>query len=865
MYYLTGYILIAKLLFLYQITSEFIDNINQTQPTTPGTNITLIKITTINPHNYSFNCNNCTGIDYEDLQSENQRRRRRKRRKNGKSYNRGRESRRMFSEYPHKKHSTRVHLHHPIQFYTATSLEKNTINKSDLDTKHAHILETNRQPISKTSPFVTKILPPVRYLLPPFPNQYFSRNMTASNPERKKRPKYETHSNYRGSTKFKNTIHYQQNEIDVLNNEIRYTSIQEKLEKDFPSTSYKTEFKPIVVQPTTPYTSDNVTKTAEYIDFHKEINPVTPIGKNSYIKNHEHLISQEVANAGMQVITMNPISLNTSQQQYNNQIAKKQSAESITEAKNPDYQYPQSQHLNSDNEKEVYQNFNIRSNNIQSQQYNEESQNFIRAESQWQYNRPTEQSESNQLQGKQQSSYRQPVTQSYQSTQTQQQTLNNYQHTHTVPQFPHRQPVTQNYLTTQSQKFSKDHQQKQVKKPQNVENLNEPQIQNPSLPNHQLQMLAQKEQVPQNYQLSKIQQKSWPNEEGTLTQQKSASYYQFTQMPQHLQQNYQQQFNQRASSASYASMQLQNPLNNSQKTLNLKEQLIENHSTVQVQQMSLQNNKKKSTQQPTESTQFEKTHSLQNSQDIGTQYQVSQQNNQLLQAEQSIPKFQHMLAHQQSLQNNQLTQIQQPLQNYHNTLTQLSQQKHESIQTQNFQQTHEQEKTSNERQFIPEFSRAKQQTYSDDQSFLSKSLKQNYQQMQVNEMQQKQMNFQKFEMQTSGQGNEQFNKPSESQNLKSQHNQQFYSQSNEVDEDQHEKNVDEFASPILPYSQLSQPGNRLQSEIKIYNVTPEYKEVNLTEINGKQSSEKGLALAESQYFSDLPSEQDVSPFFQNGE
>lgn len=774
----------------------------------------------------------------------------------------------MLSEYPHKKHSTRVHLHHPIQFYTATSLEENTINKSDLDTKHAHILGTNKQPISKTSPFVTKILPPVRYLLPPFPNQYLNRNMTASDQERKNRPKYETQSNYRGSTKFKNTIYYQ-NGIDVLNNEIRYTSIQDKFQKDFPSTSYRTEFKPIVVQPTTPFVPKNVTKTADYVDFHKEINPVTPIDRNSYIKNHEHLVSQEVANAGMQVITMNLISLNTSQQQYNNQITEKQPLESLTEAKNPDYQYSQSQHLNSDNEKEVYQNFKIRSNNIQSQQYNEESQNFIKAESQWQYNRPKEQSkqsESNHLQDKQQSSYRQPVTQSYQSTQTQQQTLNNYQLTNTVQQFPYRQPVTQNYLMTQSQKFSKDYLQEQVKKPQNVENLNQLQIQNPFLPNYQLQTLTQKQQVPQNYQLSQIQQKSWSNEPETPTQQKSASYYQLMQIPQHLQQNNQQQFNQQTSSPSYTSMHLQNPLNNSQNTLNLRKQLIENHSTVQVQQMSLQNNKKKSTQQPTESTQFEKTHSLQNSQDIGTQYQVAQQNNQLLQAPQSTSEVQQMLTHQQqSSQNYQLAKIQQPLQNYQNTLTQLSQQKHQLIQFQNFQQTHEQGKTSNENQFLPELSSTKQRIFSDDQSFLSKSAKQNYQQMQLNEMQQKQTNFQKFEMQTSTKGNKQFNQPSESQNLQSQHNQQFYSQSNEVDEYQLEKNVDQFASPILPYSQLSQPGNRLQSEIKISNVIPLYKEVNSTEINRKQSSKKGLALAESQYFSDLPSEHEVLPFFQNSE
>lgn len=428
------------------VASEFATNTNSTQPTTPTTKVTWTKKTILDSHNRDKLCENCTNLDFHDPQTESQSRKRRKRRRNRKPYTRGRGARRMQTKHSHKKHSTRVRLDRPIQFHKASDLEENVVNESDTDPKFIQLIETTTQSA------ITIVPPPVRYLLPPFVDQYFTGNMATSNQGGKNKPKYEIQSNGRGSTKFKNTIYYRENEIDVLNNEIRYTSVLETIRPDFTSTSYKSEFRPIVVQPTMPILlPENVTNFTDDANHRKETHTINNASKmmSQHVGNSKtsRLVSEEVANAGMQIISTH-VPKSSAPQQHEFQLGKVQQQDSFRELTTQSDRPFFRQQFNSNNEKFAEQSNQKNEtdfHNVPSLQHELVTQNYHVIQWHQRHNQSIKQNDlQGQLQRRQQTSQPPPVMQNYQYQVPQQEVQNRK----TIG--THQQPL-QNYQLAQTQ------------------------------------------------------------------------------------------------------------------------------------------------------------------------------------------------------------------------------------------------------------------------------------------------------------------------------------------------------------------------------------------------------------------------------
>jgi hypothetical protein len=255
-------------------------NLTLTLPPSGQTNVTWIRVRTLDPRDSPRQCVNCTTPAYEDptIRLEYQQRKRRKRRRNRKppptnSRNERRDSPSK-DRHQHKKHSTRVRLDRPVQFLVAPDAPPQP--------------EVSTQQSSTSTQATTKQPPPVRYLLPPFFDRYLDANEIFV--DRKIATKSETSPSSRGSTKFKNTIYYKdykENEIDT--DEVYFTAST----AGRPEVKLgRTEFKPIVVQPVTPSYSVAVHNTTSQPYLSDRFN------------DRSRFVSDEVANAGMQVITM---------------------------------------------------------------------------------------------------------------------------------------------------------------------------------------------------------------------------------------------------------------------------------------------------------------------------------------------------------------------------------------------------------------------------------------------------------------------------------------------------------------------------------------------------------------------------------
>ncbi|KAK7602881.1 hypothetical protein V9T40_006855 [Parthenolecanium corni] len=155
---------------------------NETSPAS----VTWIRITTLDPKSRDGRCKSCTTFDYDDpydRHADTSPRRRRKRRRNKKPTSDRQSSwtnRRASGEHSRKKYSTRVHLDKPAKF-AAALVEAFSSTAAPRPTAPA----------------------PVRYLLPPFVTSDLKQQMATSE-----------WTTGRGSTKFKDTLHDRENELD---------------------------------------------------------------------------------------------------------------------------------------------------------------------------------------------------------------------------------------------------------------------------------------------------------------------------------------------------------------------------------------------------------------------------------------------------------------------------------------------------------------------------------------------------------------------------------------------------------------------------------------------------------------------------
>lgn len=270
--------ILLELQILHKILSEFINNTNHIIQNSTDRNITWIKITTFEPSERDRECENCTNTEYEEQNSDpRSRRKRRKRRRNKKPlmsdrFHKALNQRRKTDEHSQKKYSTRVHLERPIQFFQLAGLPKeNEISKIDSNVQQT-VFEFTTQAFKN-------IPAPVQYLLPPFFDECNNDNSSTSIQSFKA-----SSTNTRGSTKFKNTAYYQENEVDYTT----FSSDTNGSQQFTIMNTNKSKLKPIVVQPIVEKTQENVNDSQNNGKYRKKFS----------------FVSSEVEKAGMNVMNV---------------------------------------------------------------------------------------------------------------------------------------------------------------------------------------------------------------------------------------------------------------------------------------------------------------------------------------------------------------------------------------------------------------------------------------------------------------------------------------------------------------------------------------------------------------------------------
>lgn len=232
---------------------------NETSPAT----VTWVRITTLDPKSSDRRCKNCTIFDYDDPDDHHPdtgpQRRRHKRRRNKKPTSDRRSSwshRRASGEQPRKKYSTRVHLDKPTKF--TADVEEPAL-------------------VSSTVAPPPTVPPPVRYLLPPFVTNGLDQNQEIATSE---------WTAGRGSTKFKDTLHDRENELDSLYSSAPSPPTHLLTVTDPTGRAAKSRLRPIVVPPVL----DTIANSTD-----------DPTNRGSL-----EFVSPEAAEAGMKAIAQQP-------------------------------------------------------------------------------------------------------------------------------------------------------------------------------------------------------------------------------------------------------------------------------------------------------------------------------------------------------------------------------------------------------------------------------------------------------------------------------------------------------------------------------------------------------------------------------